>query len=127
MGGEVIIIGDMNARIAEEVDFVENADENAQGDYFPIPDEFEHDNSCSVKTRKTLDYKEVSGHAKELINLCRQTSFRIVNGQLGHNQDLGDFMCHTPARSSMVDYCLARENNFDFIENFYIGDDTYDI
>ena len=29
MGGEVIIVGDMNARIAEEVDFVENTDENA--------------------------------------------------------------------------------------------------
>ena len=122
MGGEVIIIGDMNARIAEEVDFVENTDENAQDDYLPIPDEFEHDNSCGVKKRKALDNKEVSGHAKELINLCRQTGFKIVNGRLGHDQDLGDFTCHTPAGSSTVDYCLARENNFDFIENFYIGD-----
>ena len=52
MGGEVIIIGDINARIAEEVDFVENTDENAQDDYLPIPDEFEHDNSCSVKRGK---------------------------------------------------------------------------
>ena len=64
MGGEVIIIGDMNARIAEEVDFVENTDENAQDDYLPIPDEFEHDNSCSIKKKKTLDSKEVSGMPK---------------------------------------------------------------
>ena len=122
MGGEVIIICDMNTRIAEEVDFVENTDENTQDDYLPIPDEFEHDNSCGVKKRKTLDNKEVSGHAKELINICRQTGFKIVNGRLGHDQDLGDFTCHTPAGSSTVDYCLARENNFDFIEKFYIGD-----
>ena len=106
MGGEVIIIGDMNARIAEEVDFVANTDENAQDDYLLIPDEFEHDNSCSVKKRKTLDNKEVSGHANELINLCRLTGFRIVYGRLGHDQDLGDFTCHTPAGSSTVDYCL---------------------
>ena len=122
MGGQVIIIGDMNARIAEEADFVENTDENAQDDYLPIPYEFGHDNSCSVKKRKTLDNEEVSGHAKELINLCLQTGFRIVNGRLGHDRDLNDFTCHTPAGSSTVDYCLARENNFYFIENFYIGD-----
>ena len=30
---KVIIIDDTNARIAEEVDFVENTDENAQDDY----------------------------------------------------------------------------------------------
>ena len=49
-GGEVIIMGDTNARIGEENDFVENNYLNAPDDYLPTPYDFEVD--INVKKRK---------------------------------------------------------------------------
>ena len=42
---EVIIMGDMNGRIAQENDFLNPNDENDIDEYLPIPDDFEMDNS----------------------------------------------------------------------------------
>ena len=36
MGGQIFIMGDTNALIGEENDFIENNDLNAQNDYLPI-------------------------------------------------------------------------------------------
>ena len=41
MGGEVIILGDMNGRISNENDFIENNEENSNDDYLPIPEDFD--------------------------------------------------------------------------------------
>ena len=103
MGGEVIILGDMNGRIANETDFIENNEENSNDDYLPIPEDFNNDNP--IKKRNTLDTDVVAGHGKDLISFCRSTGFRIVNGRLGDDQDIGNFTCYTPAGSSLVDYC----------------------
>ena len=51
MGGEVFIVGDTNARIAEENDFLENNDENAVDDFLPIPDDLESDNNIIKRKR----------------------------------------------------------------------------
>ena len=60
MGGEVIILGDMNGRIANENDFIENNEENSNDDYLPIPEDFDNDNP--IKKRNTLDTDVVSRH-----------------------------------------------------------------
>ena len=91
MGGEVFIMGDTNARIAEENDFLENNDENVVDDFLPIPDDLELDNN--ITKRKTLDDREVSGHGKELINSCRMTGLRIINGRLFDDGKIGNFTC----------------------------------
>ena len=38
------------------------------------------------------------------------------------DQDLGNFKCHTPAGSSLVDFCLLREKNFHIVQNFKVGE-----
>ena len=118
MGGEVIILDDMNRRIANENDFIENNEENCNDDYLPIPEDFDYDNP--IKKRNTLDTDVVSGHGKDVISFCRSTGFRIVNGRLGDDQNIGNFTCYTPADSSLVDYCLLRERNFELIKHFYV-------
>ena len=44
IGGEVIILGDMNGRIANENDFIEDNEENSNDDCPPIPEDFDYDN-----------------------------------------------------------------------------------
>ena len=63
-GAEVIILGDMNVKTAQENDFLESTDDNDIDDYLPIPDDFELDHTTIKK--KTLDTTEITGHGKEL-------------------------------------------------------------
>ena len=99
--------------------FIEDNDLNAQDDYLPIPDDFEVNTN---RRRKTLDNIEVSGNHKQLLNFCKATGLKILNGRVGDDREMGNFTCHTPAGSSTVDYCLTRERNFDLVENFYVGE-----
>ena len=41
---------------------------------------------------------------------------------MGSDHGLGNFTCHTPAGSSLVDYCLMREKIFHLINNFSVGE-----
>ena len=41
---------------------------------------------------------------------------------MGDDYGIGNFTCHTPAGSSLVDYCLMREKNFHLIHNFSVGE-----
>ena len=120
LGGETFIMGDLNVRISEENDFIEINDLNAQDDYLPISDDFEE--NTNIRKRKTLDNTEVSGNNKQLLDFCKATGLKILNGRVGDDREIGNFTCHTPAGSSTVDYCLTRERNFDLIENFYVGE-----
>ena len=100
MAVAVIIMGDTNARICEENDFVENSPD----DYLHTPYDFEVD--INVKKRKTLDNKELSGHHKQLLDFCKATGLKILNGRSGEDGKTGNFTCHTAAGSSIVDYCI---------------------
>ena len=119
-GAEVIIFGNMYVRTAQENDFLESTDDNDINDYLPIPHDFELDYTTIKKN--TLDKTEISGHGKDLLNFSESTGFRIINGRLGEDQDLGNFTCHTPAGSNLIDSCLFREKNFHIIENFKVGE-----
>ena len=120
MGVEIFMMGDLNDRIGEKNYFVENNDLNAQDDYLPIPDDFEV--NTNIRKRKPLNNIEVSGHHKQLLNFCKATGLKILNGRVGDDREMGNFTCHTSAGSSTVDYCLTRERNFDHVENFYVGE-----
>ena len=45
-----------------------------------------------------------------------------MNGRLGDDRKLGNFTCHTRARSSLVDYFLVRQRTFVLIKNFSVGE-----
>ena len=66
--------------------------------------------------------KELSGHHKQLLDFCKATGFKILNGRIGDDGKIGNFTCHTAAGSSIVDYCLTREHNFELVDNFHIGE-----
>ena len=50
------------------------------------------------------------------------TGFRIINFRVGEDGSIGNFICHTPKGSSIVDYCLTRERNFSVIKKFKVDD-----
>ena len=76
-GGEIILMGDMNGRVGNALDFV--ADDVDIDDNLPLPDDYEPD--CEIKARNSNDKDVISGHGKDLLRFCKSTKFRIMNGR----------------------------------------------
>ena len=62
------------------------------------------------------------GHANELINFCKSTGYRIANGRIGSDKEIGNFTCYKPNGNSTVDYLLIKDKDFDKLSNFEIGE-----
>ena len=66
-----------------------------------------------LEQRKCQD-KTVNSYGKDLIDLCRASNLRIMNGFYNaHETD--KFTCHTPMGQSIVDYLLCSENMFSIL------------
>ena len=116
--GKILIMGDMDSRVGTEDDFVrdDEIDENLllAKDY--LSDQI-------IKDRTSLDkLSGVQGHGKNLLNFCKLTTFRIMNGRWEEGEEIGKFTCVKPTGNSLVDYCLIREKDRCIIKSFRTGD-----
>ena len=82
-GGEIILMGDMNGRVGNALDFV--ADDVDIDDNLLLPDDYEPD--CEIKARNSNDKDVISGHGKDLLRFCKSTKFRIMNGRGGGRRE----------------------------------------
>ena len=71
-----------------------------------------------VSVRASVDNVHNS-HGCKLLDLCKSTCTRIVNGRIGDSSK-HTFFGHNG--SSMIDYVLSSERNFSFIVDFTIGE-----
>ena len=56
----------------------------------------------------------------KLLDLCKSTCFRIVNGRLAHDFGNGAFTSASRQGASVIDYVLARECDFANINMFSV-------
>ena len=73
--------------------------------------------------RHSLD-KKIDTHGRNLIALCNDFSFGILNGRFGNDKNVGQFTCMKTIGSSVVDYIIVSTSLFPFILDFYV--DSYD-
>ena len=66
------------------------------------------DNSCN-------------SHGLKLIDLCKSNSIRIANGRLGEDHLIGSYTYANYMGSSVIDYLLLHEHDFDCIDNFHVN------
>ena len=112
--GNIIISGDLNARTGQENDFIMNDYTN----YIPLPPDYQMDNPI----RKRLNQDKICrGFGKSLIDLCKTTGLRILNGRtLGDS--FGKLTCHQYNGSSAVDYTLAHYSSLPLVNFFKVHD-----
>ncbi len=113
--GNCIIIGDFNARTNQEADFI--VDDNDE--FIPISGSYVNDTPI---LRRNFDNKNIDTHGKLLLDLCKSSGLRIINGRkLG---DLcGNFTCFNHRGSpSVIDYALCSYDLFNDIEYFHVQD-----
>ena len=58
----------------------------------------------------------------KLLELCRETGVRIVNGRVGSDKNVGQYTCVNFQGRSLVDYILASKPMFNLFDTFIIHD-----
>lgn len=99
--GHVMVQGDFNAYTNTKPDYVA----------FDISSDTDSDNHCirdHEMPRNNLDIKLVNNSGKHLLNLCKETGLRIINGRTIGDL-LGNFTCITYNGCSVVDYMLVSQ------------------
>ena len=109
-----IICGDMNARTKELPDMV--LDDNSL--YVPLPDDYVLDDYLP---RSSQD-KSSNANGTLLLDFCKQTNLRILNGRIGSDKGIGKFTCHTHRGRSVVDYVLASTDILPLVSSFNVND-----
>lgn len=80
-----VVCGDMNARTRESPDYL--VDDNSH--YIPLPENYLVDQD--VIPRYSLDKHGSNSNGQMLLDFCKQTSLRIVNGRFGSDKMVGRF------------------------------------
>ena len=110
--GKVLICGDFNCRVVLKPDYIvcdRNTSNIDDTDYTP-----------DIHLPRVSEDKTSNGQGTKLLDLCKATKLRIANGRLGEDIHSGSFT-YTNVGSSVVDYLLIRECDFDIVSNFKVS------
>ena len=107
-----LILGDMNSRVGQEFDFVDNDN----SDYLDLPDEYQNDDYL---TRKSQD-QSTNANGLLLLQFLKQTGLRIVNGRVGEDKTIGAFTFCGGRGSSVIDLVIAEKELFPIFKSFKV-------
>lgn len=112
--GKVLVAGDWNARVGNKCDFIV-CDRRVYllNDNWYVCD--------SQLSRNSMD-SHTNCFGTRLIDLCKSFSLRIANGRL-NSDSVGAFTFMNSRGSSVIDYLLLREEDFNLITYFNV--ETY--
>lgn len=110
----LVICGDMNAHTSDNPDFV--ADESLNHTDF-LPDEYCVDNYLK---RCSQDKGRINNNGNMLLDLCKQSGMRILNGRCNGDKD-GKFTYVGSKGSSVVDYVITSQNMLSFVDHFGVN------
>lgn len=100
--GNILLMGDTNARTKNKVDFIVN-DTN---EFMDLPEDYTFD---TQKPRNSMDlHGNVTQHGKLLLDLCIASQLRILNGRT-KGDTLGAFTYFDNKGSSTIDYFICSE------------------
>ena len=97
--GGIILIGDLNARIAT---FQSNS------------------MSLALPGERTSKDQKVNSYGLELMSLCMGSNLTICNGSYPPDYSVGAYTCHTTMGSSCVDYAIVDDSLAQLIQSFEV-------
>ena len=76
--------------------------------------------------RHNLDNRDVNKYGREVLEFCKATSVRIVNGR-SKNDEVGNFICIMERSSSVIDYVMVNNDMLNDVNDFRVGERTKSI
>ena len=113
---QFLVCGDFNARTSDYADYVQEDDTAA---HIPVlPDDYATD----LPLKRVSEDRGFNRYGSELLDFCKQTGLRILNGRVGADSDIGKCTYVGSAGHSLVDYVIASQQIFSLVENFNVSD-----
>jgi exonuclease III len=113
--GDVIIIGDFNARTGKLNDFIEtDGNKYIQN----LNSNFSHNSK-----RENFDNK-INNHGKHLIEICKNCNLRILNGRT-KGDSLGKPTFHNKHGTSTIDYAICNTKSINNIKFLVVQEPNY--
>ena len=129
--GDIIVMGDLNARTGNLKCVLNHASDNIAVENV-FHEQFTNDdpitpsllNNLGFAVRRTSQDKTVFDYGHKLIDLCTATNMCILNGRAFDDKNVGRLTCCNHRGQSVVDYALVDKNvmysctNFNVANNF---------
>ena len=109
-----ILCGDFNSHMSDLPDFVPN-DTFSHNDF--LPEDYCTD---SCLKRCSMDKGRLDNNGTLLLDLCKQTGLRILNGRVGNDKNIGRHTFVGNRGSSVVDYVITTQNLITYVNNFNV-------
>lgn len=113
--GSVILMGDLNARTSNVLDYIKDDND------FGIEDMSWYTVDNISIDRVSEDNISPCTRGKKLLDLCKSTRLRILNGRI-LGDSFGSYTCFQHNGSSVVDYLITNEDNIHNIAYFQVCD-----
>ncbi len=112
--GATLLLGDFNSRTNDVIEYIEN---DELDDYLPTDDQYIPD--IALDKRITADKSPLNTNGSAMIEFCKSTGYRILNGRVDKENSSG-FTCFSSHITSVVDYCLLKLEYFSFVNSFKV-------
>ena len=89
-------------------------------EYMPLPSDYCPD--FEEISRVSKDNSVCNSNGVKLLELCRETGVRIVNGRVGSDKNVGQFTCVNFQGRSLLDYILSPKPMFNLFDTFIVHD-----
>ena len=83
-----------------------------------LPDDY----STDLPLNRVSEDKGFNRYGSELLDFCRQTGLRILNGRAGVDGNIGKCTYVGSAGRSLVDYVIVSQEIFSLVDNFSVSD-----
>jgi hypothetical protein len=113
--GDLILMGDLNARTQTSLDYIPNESFN----YLPLNEDLYNLDTIGTHPRNNMDLGSNS-YGPKLLELCKQVPMRILNGRM-FGDLFGKLTCYTQLGSSCVDYCAVSPQIIKQIRYFQVN------
>lgn len=110
--GDVYLLGDLNCRTGRSCDYIVNDS--------LLPGFDNNSTTLDSPTRRHSMDNEINRYGICLLDLCKSTGMRILNGRIFENTD--KMTCFTTNGESLIDYALSVERNFGDISDMKVFD-----
>jgi len=117
--GEIILLGDINARTACNADYLLNDTDK----FIPDPIPYIMDDDLPIRSNQDTITNERGLH---ILDVCISSGLRILNGRKP-GDTLGYFTCHKYNGSSTIDYGIVSEMLFKDVVYFHVHSGMSDL
>lgn len=114
----VFLGGDFNAYTNNDPDYIQFDSMSY------VLDDVDYIEDIIPPDRHNLDTRDTNTYGRVLLDLCKSSCLRILNGHFGKDANVGNFTCITENSASVhvIDYFISESSIFDNISDFEIHD-----